>query len=208
MRDEVLSERPLEEESLHFHSERDGWGWWPWILLVVGVLGTFRSLWEILIWQVDGFWDGVVEVFMPIPYAIFATLGIVCLTKGRKPDGLLIDEEGIEDRTDRFPNDRVYWSEIKAIFPINKSILGISVGRFLIGLNLTDTYLRRKSALTRFRVWWNRHITRKADIYLYTGGMSEDRDEVLTVLQDRLDQYEIRAISEAKQLESGSQKPT
>jgi len=74
MNDQVLPERSLERESIHYDSERDAWGWWPWILVVVGILGTFRSLWEILIWQVDGFWDGVVEVLMPIPYSIFATV--------------------------------------------------------------------------------------------------------------------------------------
>ena len=115
-----------------------------------------------------------------------------------------MDEEGIVDRTDRFPNGQVLWSEIKAIRRVNKSILGIPLGGWMIGLDVSDTFLRRKPALKRFRVWFNRHIKNKADIYLYTGGISQSRDEILTVLQDRFDRYEIRSISEAKQLESGN----
>ena len=75
------------------------------------------------------------------------------------------------------------------------------MGGWMIGLDVTDAYLRRSSAMTRFRVWMNRHITGKADIHIYTGGISQSRDEVLAVLLDRFDRYELRSISEVKKLE-------
>jgi hypothetical protein len=78
------------------------------------------------------------------------------------------------------------------------------VTRQNIGLDVTDSYLQRGSAWIRFKVWLRRHFTRSGDLEVRAKTLKGSRDEILKVLQDGLRDHELRFISEAKELESGS----
>jgi hypothetical protein len=102
-----------------------------------------------------------------------------------------------------FPVGRISWHEIRAFYPLNPSLFGVPVPRLFIGLGVTDSYLQRKSALIRFRVWFRRHFSSSGDLEVPAKILKGRRDEILQVLQDGLGQYGLRSISEAKELESG-----
>jgi len=123
---------------------------------------------------------------------------------GKDLGGFLVDGDGIEDRSSWSSLGRVYWPEIKVVFPVNPSFLGLPMAHYLIGLKVTDSYLQRKPTWIRFRIWLNRKVFRTPDLQISSKRLRNSPERILRVLQDQLREYELRSISEGKELESGS----
>ncbi|MFC1790860.1 hypothetical protein ACFL0I_00115 [Gemmatimonadota bacterium] len=91
---------------------------------------------------------------------------------------------------------------MKAVYPIDRITLSqvfldFSWDGSHIGLDVRDSYLRRRPA------WMRLLSNRSGHLLLSSQNLKGNRDEILRVLQERLEQYELRSVSEAKQLESG-----
>jgi len=204
MANQVQPEGPAREDSAHFRSE-DPSGSDAFILTLLLALAAF-SLSYILSGRTDGFLELGVWVFSLVfcSYLIADSIYGIVKRKGEWLGGLLVDGDGIVDRSSWVSVGRVYWHEIKAIYPINPSYFGLPMPRHVIGLDVKDSYIRRRSARIRFKVWLNRHFFRAPDIQLSCKCLKGSWGRILSVLQDRLWKHELRSISEAKQLESGS----
>lgn len=191
------------EDSVHFRSE-DSSGSDAFRLNLLLVLAVF-SLAYILSGRIDGLLELGVWVFCLVfcTYLIADSIYGIVKAKGKGLRGVLVDGDGILDRSSWVSVGRVYWHEIKTIYPINPSFFGIPLPRQVIGLDVRDGFLLRRSARIRFKVWLNRKVFRTPDIQLSSGKLRKSRTQVLFVLQEGLRQYELRSISEAKELDPG-----
>ena len=199
MTDEVLPESPPEEGPVHFLQAKGSTlrVFAISLALILGSLGLRLSGWPLpsLIETVS---FGCLVVF---PAVIAGQL--YDLATGNRPAGLLVDGDGIVDRTTTDSVGRVYWEEIKAVYPVSQSFFpGFAKDLPVIGLDVTDSYLQRTSAGKRRKFWWTKRVP---NIQIPSQLLRGSRDEILKVLQDRLEQYELRSVSEAKRLESGSE---
>jgi hypothetical protein len=200
MTDEVLPDSPRGEESVHFQSVEN----LTFKAVAICLAFILVSLWLLL----SGWGNGLFEVSLGIlGLAFFGSvtiLHLINLAKGQRLGGLLVNGDGIVDRTSYSPVGRVFWSEIKAIYPVRKSFFpGFAKDLPVIGLDVTDSYLQRTSAKVRRSIWWTRHIFRAPDIQISAKTLNASRETILRVLEDGLRQYELRSISEAKELKSG-----
>lgn len=204
MTDEVLPESLPKGDPVHFHSEGELSGCVSILTVCFGLFGTVAWVLRLLRWQEDSLFDAVLVVLMPVLFSSIAALGFYSLIKGRRLEGLLVDEEGIVDRTKRFPAGRIYWHEIKSVYLFNLFLLPFPPFSRFIGVDVADSYVRNQSLFNRFNIWLNRHLSHAPDIPLVIKDLSSDRKTILSVLEERLRKFELRSISEAKELESGS----
>jgi hypothetical protein len=157
-----------------------------------------------------GFPELVVGFFILVFILVFFSYPIASGTynaiqvKGTDLGGLWVKSDGIVDRSSWGRFCRVHWPEIKVIYPANKTFFGVPMGRQFIGLEVTDSYLQRKPTWIRFRIWMNRKVFKAPDLRFSTRRLRDSRERILLALQDGLRQYELRSISEAKELEGGS----
>ena len=197
MTEEVLPEGPLEEGSVHFQSA----GNTTLRAVAICLVLVMASLWLLLS---DGpLGEKAFGVLGSVFFGSVTVIHLFNLARGKKLGGLWVDGDGIVDRTSYSPMGRVYWHEIKAIYPINPSFFGIPLPRQGIGLDVRDSYILRRSARIRFKVWLNKKVFRAPDIQLSSGKLRNSRTQVLFVLQRGLRQYELRSISEGKELDPG-----
>ena len=203
MKDEVLPEGPLEEDAVHFQSERRT----PLRAVAIGSVFVLVSLWLLLSDGLFGLFQQTVIVLALVFFGFVTVTHLSHLGKGKALGGLLVDGDGIVDRTTYSPIGRVYWHEIKAIYPVEKTFFpGFSTDLPVIGLDVTDSFLQRKPAKIRRNVWWTRHVFRAPDIQIPSKTLTASREEILRALEGGLRQYELRSIWEAKQLESGKER--
>jgi hypothetical protein len=152
-------------------------------LLLSGIADRFNASWGVIF---------VLVVFVPL-----MLFHLSRQLSGDGLGGLLVDDEGIVDQQGFL--GRVPWEEIRGIRPVDQSFFGIPIDRQGIGLEVTQELRQRKPAwkVPRFR-------GRSGPLLLPTNNLEGSRDEILRVLQDRFEQYELRSIAEGKELESGS----
>jgi len=117
---------------------------------------------------------------------------------GKSFGGLVVDEEGILDRTSWGSFGRVFWEEIRVIHPGRASFLGIPTAHRLIGLDVTESYLERKPPWIRFRIRLNRRVFRVPDLQLSSRGLKDSPEHIVMVLKKRLWEQELRSISDGK----------
>ncbi|MBT8397626.1 MAG: hypothetical protein HKO65_01880 [Gemmatimonadetes bacterium] len=131
-----------------------------------------------------------------------ATYNVIRLW-GKDLGGFLADADGVLDRSSWSAFGRVFWPEIRAIYPIPSSFLGTSKASPLIGLDVMDSYVKRRPAWIRFRIWLNRRVFRTPDLQFSSKNLRNSPERILRELQDRLEDYELRSISMGKELERG-----
>ena len=197
MTEEVLPEGPVEEDSVHFQSKR-GLAKGPIAGLFAFTLGSLLLL--LSGWAGRPLWLWVVT-FPLVLSSFFTVLNVLRLRrllKGEGPGGLLVDNDGIVDRQGLM--GRVAWDEIIEIYPFEFSFFGKSLDRHNIVLEVTDSLQRRLPRSQVPRAW-----NKSSHLALGTKNLEGSRDEILQVLQDGLLKHQLRSISEAKELESGSE---
>ncbi len=201
MENGIQPKHPSTEDSVHFRSE-DSSGSDAFRMNLLLALAVF-SLAYILSGRIDGLFELGVWVFCLVfcTYLIADRIYGIVKAKGKGLRGVLVDGDGILDRSSWVSVGRVYWHEIKAIYPINPSFFGIPLPRQGIGLDVRDSFILRRSARIRLKVWLNRKVFRAPDIQLSSGKLRTRREQILLVLQDALRRYELRSISEAKNLD-------
>jgi len=202
MTDEVLPESPLREDSVHFQSAKST----PQGAVAIGLVFVFGSACLLLL---DGPFGLIQKALSTLALVFLGSLTVIHLynlAKGKELGGLLVDGDGIVDRTSYSPIGRIYWHEIKTVYPVAKSYLpGLPKERLGIGLDVTDSYLQRKTVGIRRNVWMARHVFRwMPDILISSITLRGSREEVLQVLQGGLMKHQLHSISRAKELESGS----
>jgi hypothetical protein len=154
--------------------------------------------------------DGILEHLAWVLILVFSTYFMadgtynVAKLKWDESGGLMVDAEGIVNRSSWDGFGRVYWHEVKAIYPVRPLFFKLSTRHLLYGLDVTDSYLARKPRWIRFRILMNRRFLKAPDLQFSSRNLRESPQWILEVLQDRLQEYELRSISEAKELESGS----
>jgi len=186
---------PLEEGSVHFRSEDRSLSGTFHLALALGLV--ILSLAFLLSGQVNNFLEALPWIFFLVFSSCLFADFVYDAIRGRDVRGLLVDGDGIVDRSSWAAVGRIYWPEIKAIYGLPRSTA-------LIGVDVTDSYLQRKSARIRFKVWLRRRIFRSPDFQVSEGYLKDSRERILKVLQNGLSEYELRSVSEAKELESGS----
>ena len=202
MEDGILPEGPLEDDSVQFQPS----GNTKRRAVALSLAMTLASLWLFLADLPSGSFH---KVFSFLAFVFFGSLTVIHLfnlVKGKELGGLLVDGDGIVARNSYSPIGRIYWHEIKAVYPVDKASLpGLPKENLGIGLDVTDSYLQRRSAGMRRNVWMSRHVFRwMPDILISSITLKGSRGEILKVLQNGLRRHELRSISEAKELESGS----
>jgi hypothetical protein len=154
--------------------------------------------------------DGILEYLAWVLILVFSNYFMadgtynVAKLKWDESGGLMVDAEGIVDRSSWDGFGRVFWHEIKTIFPVSRSFFKLPTRHGLIGIDVTDSYLARKPRWIRFRISMNRRVFKAPDLQLSSRNLRETPEWILKVLQDRFHQYELLSISAAKQLESGN----
>jgi hypothetical protein len=123
---------------------------------------------------------------------------------GKDLGGFLVDGDGVVDQSSWSGFGRVFWREIKAIDPVTSSFFGLPMRMKLIGIEVTDSYVNRRPTWIRFRIWMNRKVFKSPDLHFSSKRLKNSHERILRELQDRLREYELRSISEAKELESGN----
>jgi hypothetical protein len=205
MTEEVLPESPLREGSVHFRTEEDMSGCMAMGLLVMGILAALGALLSLFSGEVEGFSDISGEVLILLSSTVLAGQASYSLIRGQTVEGLLVDGDGIVDRTKRFPAGRIYWHEIKSVDLFDRTFLPFPIFRRFIGVYVTDGYLLNQPTFKRVSIWLIRTLTRSPDIQIDTKNLSGSRDEILKALEDGIRNNELRSISEAKALESGGE---
>ena len=123
---------------------------------------------------------------------------------GKNLGGFLVDGDGVVDQSSWSGFGRVYWREIKAIDPVKSSFFGLPMGLKVIGIEVTDSYVSRRPAWIRFRIWLNRKAFRSPGLQFSSKYLQNSPERILRELQDRLREYELHLISAGKDLESGN----
>lgn len=93
-------------------------------------------------------------------------------------EGVLIDEDGIDDRSRMLSLGRVHWDEIRSAGPFWRSF---------VKLDLSRAYFDRSSFWKRAHLWIRRHVFR-LPIGFSCGMLESGRVEVLWALQSGLEE--------------------
>jgi hypothetical protein len=196
-------ESTAKNDSVHFRTEEDRSGCLLIGVVLAGLATTYLSLEGLRSGGLEFWWEGVKELLFLACGLAMAGTGLMSLVRGSPIDGLLVDGEGIVEKTKRFSAGRIYWREIRSVHLFNPTFLGIPMNRRFIGVDITDSYRQRHSTWKRLNFWLTRTFSRAPEIVLDAKNLSASREKVLAVLEDGLRRYELRSISEAKKLEPG-----
>ncbi len=197
---EALPEGPPGKDPVHIKPEENV----TLRALAVCLAFVLASLWLLLSVGPSGLLQQILGILALAFFGFLTVVHLFNLAKGKRLGGLFVNGNGIDVQTSYSPIGRVFWHEIKAVYPVRRSFFpGFSKDLPLIGLDVTDSYVRKQSAGKRFNFWLSRHLFRAPDIQIPSKNLIATQERILRVLQDGLRHHELRSISEAKELESG-----
>jgi hypothetical protein len=190
------------EDSILFRRE-DPSGWDAFRLTLYFGFAVF-SLAFLLSGKVVTF-SGMAAWIVVLAFSVFFTVDgtyNALRMMGKSFGGLVIDEEGILERSSWSSFGRVFWEEIRAIHPGSSSFLGMPKAHRLIGLDVTESYLERRPAWIRFKIRLNRKVFRVPDLQFSSRVLKDSPEQIFRLLKKRLFEHELRVISNGKESES------